>query len=63
MAKYKIVTLKEIAANNFSLSPKDYIDEVRENLHDLETCDECIVSRERGDMDATGYKEEKNDEC
>jgi len=25
MAKYKTVTLKEIAANNFSLSPKDYI--------------------------------------
>ncbi|MBS58052.1 MAG: hypothetical protein CL735_04750 [Chloroflexi bacterium] len=26
--------------------------------HSPETCDECIVSRERGDMDTTGYKEE-----
>mgnify|MGYP003132534833 FL=1 len=24
--------------------------------HNPETCDECIVSRERGDMDATGYE-------
>tara|TARA_R100000479_G_scaffold113319_1_gene57307 strand:- start:617 stop:847 length:231 start_codon:yes stop_codon:yes gene_type:complete len=23
--------------------------------HDPETCDECIVARERGQMDATGY--------
>ncbi len=27
--------------------------------HNSETCDECIVSRERGDMDTTGYKEEE----
>ena len=26
--------------------------------HNPETCDECIVLRERGDMDATGYKQE-----
>ena len=26
--------------------------------HNPETCDECIVLRERGDMDATGYREE-----
>jgi hypothetical protein len=23
--------------------------------HDPETCDECIVAREKGDMDTTGY--------
>ena len=27
--------------------------------HNPETCDECIVSRERDDMDTTGYKEEE----
>ena len=27
--------------------------------HNPETCDECIVARQRGDMDATGYKEEE----
>ena len=27
--------------------------------HDAETCDECIVAREKGDMDATGYKEKE----
>ncbi len=26
--------------------------------HNPETCDECIVLRERGDMDTTGYLEE-----
>ena len=26
--------------------------------HNPEICDECIVARQRGDMDATGYKEE-----
>ena len=26
--------------------------------HNPETCDECIVARENGDMDTTGYKEE-----
>jgi len=25
--------------------------------HNAETCDECIVSRERGDMDKQGYEE------
>lgn len=24
--------------------------------HNSETCDECIVSRERGQMDTTGYE-------
>jgi len=28
-------------------------------VHNPETCDECIVARQRGDMDATGYKEEE----
>jgi hypothetical protein len=27
--------------------------------HNPETCEECIVAREVGEMDATGYKEEK----
>ena len=27
--------------------------------HNPETCDECIVSRERVYMDTTGYKEEE----
>ena len=26
--------------------------------HNPETCDECIVARDTGDMDSTGYKEE-----
>jgi hypothetical protein len=25
--------------------------------HDPETCDECIVARENGDMDKQGYEE------
>jgi len=25
--------------------------------HDAETCDECIVARENGDMDKQGYEE------
>ena len=25
--------------------------------HNPETCDECIVARETGDMDSTGYEE------
>lgn len=25
--------------------------------HNPETCDECIVSRERGDMDKQGYED------
>ena len=29
-----------------------------EEEHNPETCDECIVARETGDMDSTGYKEE-----
>jgi len=26
--------------------------------HNPETCDECIVARENGDMDKQGYEEE-----
>lgn len=26
--------------------------------HNPETCDECIVARERGHMDGTGYRED-----
>tara|TARA_R100000231_G_scaffold125190_1_gene95517 strand:- start:46 stop:180 length:135 start_codon:yes stop_codon:yes gene_type:complete len=29
-----------------------------EDNHNPETCEECIVARERGEMDATGYEEE-----
>jgi len=25
--------------------------------HNAETCDECIVAREKGDMDKQGYEE------
>ena len=28
-----------------------------DDKHNPETCDECIVARETGDMDSTGYEE------
>ena len=32
-------------------------EDTREEEHNPETCDECIVARERGDMDKQGYEE------